>query len=119
MCWGFGSNFCECFQAKSLEGYFGEATGVGSWRGAFIKLDDILLIMAGGKEFLEREWGGDKILCKKVKVLFIQIVLLVVFYCQCLIRSGRRKYSRINLRKYFQPLNAVKTFWESLHIQSI
>ena len=96
--------------SKESGGVFWEAAGVSSWRGAFIKLDDILLIMAGGKEFLEREWGGDEILCKKVKVLFIQIVLLVVFYCQCLIRSGRRKYSRINLRKYFQPLNAVKTF---------
>ena len=37
---------------------------------------------------------------------------VVVFYCQCLIRSCRRKYSRINLRKYvFQPLIAVKNFW--------
>ena len=24
VCWGFGSNFCECFQAKSLEGDFGK-----------------------------------------------------------------------------------------------
>ena len=36
---------------------------------------------------------------------------VVVFYCQCLIRSCRRKYSRIKLRKYSQPLNAVKTYW--------
>ena len=85
--------------SKESGGVFWEAAGVSSWRGAFIKLDDILLIMAGGKEFLEREWGGDEILCKKVKVLFIQIVLLVVFYCQCLIRSGRRKYSQINVQK--------------------
>ena len=53
---GFWANFCECFQAKSLR-RFRVATGANSWRGAFIKLDDILLIMAGGKSFLEREFG--------------------------------------------------------------
>ena len=99
VCWGFGLKILCMLSSNESGGVFWEATGVSSWRGAFIKLDDILLIMAGGKEFLEREWGGDEILCKKVKVLFIQIVLLVVFYCQCLIRSGRRKYSRIKLRK--------------------
>ena len=29
----------------------------------------------------------------------------------CLIRSWRRKYSRMKLRTYFQPLNAVMTYW--------
>ena len=30
--------------------------------------------------------------------------------CQCLIRSCGREYSRINNRKYFQPLNTVRNF---------
>ena len=97
--------------SKESGGGFWESTGVSSWRGAFTKLGDILLIMTGGKDFEKGSGEGHKILCKKVKVLITQIVLLVVFYCQCLIRSGRRKYSRINQRKYvFQPLIAVKKF---------
>ena len=31
VCWGFGSNFCECFQAKSLEEVLG-----GDW-GQFLE----------------------------------------------------------------------------------
>ena len=60
---------CECFQAKSLR-RFRVATGANSWRGAFIKLDDILLIMAGGKSFLEREFGGDSLQESESYIIF-------------------------------------------------
>ena len=66
---GFWANFCECFQAKSLR-RFRVATGANSWRGAFIKLDDILLIMAGGKSFLEREFGGDSLQESESYIIF-------------------------------------------------
>ena len=69
-----------------------------SGRRAFIKLEDILILrnMAGGKTFLEREWGRDSL--QESESFITQIVLLgFVFYCQCLIRSCRRKYSRINV----------------------
>ena len=82
-------------------------------RRAFIKLEDILIlrIMAGCKTFLEREYGRDSL--QESESLIIQIVLLVfVFYCQCLIRSCRRKYSRINVWvNILKPLEAVKTNW--------
>ena len=64
-----GQIFVNAFKQRVWRRFW-EATGVSSWRGAFIKLDDILLIMASGTKFLEREW--DEILCKKVKVLSIK-----------------------------------------------
>ena len=96
MCWGFGANFCECFQAKSLRRFW-EATGASSWRGAFIKLDDILLIMAGGKKFGKGNGGRDSLPESESFITQIVLLVIIVFYCQCLIRSCRRKYSQINV----------------------
>ena len=72
-----GQIFVNAFKQESW-GRFWEATGVSSWRGAFIKLDDILLIMASGTNFLEREW--DEILCKKVKVLSLKLFGLLLSF---------------------------------------
>ena len=72
-----GQIFVNAFKQRGWRGFW-EATGVSSWRGAFIKLDDILLIMASGTNFWKG--SGDKILCKKVKVLsFKSFCLLFSF----------------------------------------
>ena len=49
-----GQIFVNVFKQRVWRRFW-EATGVSSWRGAFIKLDDILLIMAGGTNF----WKGS------------------------------------------------------------
>ena len=49
----------------------------------------------GGESF---KWKG------KFYHAFSFVCSIFWLYCQCLIRSGRRKYSGINVRKYFQPL---------------
>ena len=38
----------------------------------------------------------------------VNVVFFFVFYCQCLIQSGRRKYSQINLSKLFESLYLQK-----------
>ena len=48
---GFWGKFLRTLSTKESGGGVGETTGVSSWRRAFIKLDDILLIMTGGKNF--------------------------------------------------------------------
>ena len=69
-----GKIFANAFKQRVWRGFW-DATRVGSWRGAFIKLDDILLIMASGTNFWKGR--GDEILCKKVKVLSLKSFCLL------------------------------------------
>ena len=59
-------------------------------------------------------WTGGDILDESESFIFV-IFSLCVFYCQCLIRSGWRKYSRINLWKnILKPLKSSKDLVGSL-----
>ena len=69
--------FVNAFKQRGWRRFW-EATGVSSWRGAFIKLDDILLIMASGTNFWKGR--GDEILCKKVKVLSLKLFCLLLSF---------------------------------------
>jgi hypothetical protein len=111
---------------RSLEGVGGVQGFLGKFFGLLLFKEYILNFscavvwpaFANVPSFSRVDWGGTSWM--RVKVFITVIVCIVVFYCQCLIRPGKRKYSRIKLRvNYEQPLNAVKDLTKSIQTLSI